>query len=397
MLTSRLTTTLRSASRLAPVERLIVTIAGSSCGVRPTAIARAKSSRFQQRAADHDVDHEDRAGEHGGDADEQQREVAQAELERGLRLALSEPQGDRAELRPTAGAHDDAQPAAFAHDRAHERARREVQRGLRRRDRIAALLRRQGLAGEHRLVAFQAVGVQQAQVRRHDVADGQPHDVARHELGDVDRHRLAVAHRERRVAQLGVQRLDGQLGAVLVEEPQPDAQADDQQDDQRRWCARRRQTRSAPRPRAGSAAGCAAGASAPRTGARRGCATRWRRPRASRARASSADRPSTVLCRRASTSSAGSAAADTSVSDLQSTAFDGSRASIEGGHRPIVAPTACSASSASHHVKVGRTRAGAMPTCSRCVPTYAAWVSLRIRAPRHGRVVACSSWGPSQM
>ena len=41
MLTSRLTTTLHSASRFAPVERLIVTIAGSSWGVRPTAMARA--------------------------------------------------------------------------------------------------------------------------------------------------------------------------------------------------------------------------------------------------------------------------------------------------------------------------------------------------------------------
>ncbi len=54
-----------------------------------------------------------------------------------------------------------------------------------------------------------------------------------HELGDVDRRGLAVAHRQRGVAQLGVQRLDRQLGAVLVEEPQPDAEADDQQDDQR--------------------------------------------------------------------------------------------------------------------------------------------------------------------
>jgi hypothetical protein len=73
--------------------------------------------------------------------------------------------------------------------------------------------------------------MQQAQVRRHDIADGQTHDIARHELGDIDRHRLAVAHRQRGVTQLGVQRLDRQLGAVLVEKPQPDAQTDDQKDD----------------------------------------------------------------------------------------------------------------------------------------------------------------------
>ena len=41
MLTSRLTTTLRSARARAPVERLTVTIAGNSCGVSPTAIASA--------------------------------------------------------------------------------------------------------------------------------------------------------------------------------------------------------------------------------------------------------------------------------------------------------------------------------------------------------------------
>ena len=48
--TSRLTTTERAASRLAPVERLTVTIAGRSCGVRPTAIARAKRTESSTSA-----------------------------------------------------------------------------------------------------------------------------------------------------------------------------------------------------------------------------------------------------------------------------------------------------------------------------------------------------------
>ena len=90
-------------------------------------------------------------------------------------------------------------------------------------DRIALLLRRQRLAGEHGLVAFQPLGLQQPQVGRHDVADGEPHDVAGHQLGDVDRWRLAVAHGQGGVAQLRVQRLDRPLGAVLVEEPESDA------------------------------------------------------------------------------------------------------------------------------------------------------------------------------
>ena len=44
MLTSRLTMTDFRASLRAPIDRLIVTIAGSSCGVSPIAIARANSS-----------------------------------------------------------------------------------------------------------------------------------------------------------------------------------------------------------------------------------------------------------------------------------------------------------------------------------------------------------------
>ena len=75
---------------------------------------------------------------------------------------------------------------------------------------------------------------QQPQVRRHHVARP-PSRTTSPGTSSVTStaDRLAVAHRERGVAQLGVQRLDRQLGAVLVEEPEPDAQADDQQDDQR--------------------------------------------------------------------------------------------------------------------------------------------------------------------
>ena len=44
MHTNRLTRTLRRASRRDPVARLALTTAGSSCGVMPTAIARANST-----------------------------------------------------------------------------------------------------------------------------------------------------------------------------------------------------------------------------------------------------------------------------------------------------------------------------------------------------------------
>ena len=44
MHTRRLTSTLSSASRRDPVARLVLTTAGSSCGVMPTAIASANST-----------------------------------------------------------------------------------------------------------------------------------------------------------------------------------------------------------------------------------------------------------------------------------------------------------------------------------------------------------------
>ena len=44
MQTSRLTRTFSFASRREPVARLVLTTAGSSCGVMPTAIARPNSA-----------------------------------------------------------------------------------------------------------------------------------------------------------------------------------------------------------------------------------------------------------------------------------------------------------------------------------------------------------------
>ena len=44
MVTSRFTSTLRCASAREPVDRLTLTIAGSSCGVIPIAIASENSS-----------------------------------------------------------------------------------------------------------------------------------------------------------------------------------------------------------------------------------------------------------------------------------------------------------------------------------------------------------------
>ncbi len=114
MLTRRFTSTWRRARRRDPVERLTVTIAGRSCGVRPIAIASENSSASMNGRCSSDVDDEDRHRQHARDADEEQRESPQPDLERGLGRALAEPDRDASECCVRAGAHDDARSRHLA-------------------------------------------------------------------------------------------------------------------------------------------------------------------------------------------------------------------------------------------------------------------------------------------
>ena len=124
-------------------------------------------------------------------------------------------------------------PVAAPHERPHERAGREIERRLAGRLRLGRLHGGLRLARQHGLVTLELVCRQHPQVGRHDVADAQVHDVSRNDPGDVDLARLAVALDERQVLDLGMQRLDCLLGAVLVHEAQPDAHRHDPADDQR--------------------------------------------------------------------------------------------------------------------------------------------------------------------
>ena len=85
IVTSRFTSTLRRASSREPVDRLTLTIAGSSCGVMPIAIASENSSASMSGRRERDVDHEDRDREDAGHPDEQLGELPQPDLERGRR------------------------------------------------------------------------------------------------------------------------------------------------------------------------------------------------------------------------------------------------------------------------------------------------------------------------
>ena len=88
-----------------------------------------------------------------------------------------------------------------------------------------AFVDRQRLAGQHRLVALQAGRRRAAAGRPGRRRRGAADDVAGDQLGDVDRAGAPSRTHERGVAHLAVQRLGGPLGAVLVDEPQPDAAA----------------------------------------------------------------------------------------------------------------------------------------------------------------------------
>ena len=235
MLISRLTTTRLRARLRAPEARLTVTIAGSSCGVSPTAIASENRADSQDRSAEQRVDDEDAAGQHRGDANQQDREAAQPALERGFRLPFAEPQRDLAERGARAGLQ--RRSTVPSHPERSCPCRRSsagrARPGRRRAPGSAALGLRHRLTGEDRLVALELARLEEPQVGGHQVAGAQQHDVARHQLGDVHRHGGPSRRMSGPVADAGVQRLDDTLGAILVEEAEADAQGDDGQDDDR--------------------------------------------------------------------------------------------------------------------------------------------------------------------
>jgi hypothetical protein len=93
-----------------------VTIAGSSCGVRPTAIAEREEQRLERRLSQRRVPDEYEDGQGGGDLGEQRGERREPPLERRRRLSLAEAAGDAAQARCHPGQRDDARASAAPHD-----------------------------------------------------------------------------------------------------------------------------------------------------------------------------------------------------------------------------------------------------------------------------------------
>ena len=229
MLTSRFTSTFLRARRRDPVDRLTVTIAGSSCGVSPIAIASENSSASMNgRCSSRLITKIDTVSTPAT------RTSRNENFRSPTWNAVSAGRSPSpAAMRPNAvcmPVRTTTPPRrALAHDRSHQRAR------LRRaRPAIGGLLDRHRLAGEHRLVALELGRLEQPDVGGDDVADRRAARRRRERASTTStRCGRAVADDERGVPDLRVQRRDRLLGPVLVHEAEPDRQADDHADDHR--------------------------------------------------------------------------------------------------------------------------------------------------------------------
>ena len=133
MHTSRLTSTLSRASRREPDARLVLTTAGSSCGVMPTAMARREQHRFDHRPAQQQIGDDDEHGQRERHPQQQIREPAQTRP--GSRFPAGA-RPDPAAMRPNWAlapvAYDHRGRVTRTDHGAHERAGRSRRRARRR-------------------------------------------------------------------------------------------------------------------------------------------------------------------------------------------------------------------------------------------------------------------------
>ena len=258
MLTSRFTSTLRRARRRDPVDRLTVTIAGSSCGVSPIAIASENSSASMNGRCSNMLMTKIDTVSTPATRTRRNENLLQADLERGLASAAR--RGRRRSRRtgvpcPCARRRRPRNPpCTIVPMSAHEPA--PCSTG------VGRLLDRHRLPGEHRLVALELGDVEQADVGRDDVADARGARRRRARASTTStRCGRAVADDERGLADLRVQRLDRLLGSVLVDEAEPDRQRRRSRAMITRVGGIAGEPETRPRPRAAApATGCAADA-----------------------------------------------------------------------------------------------------------------------------------------
>ena len=231
MQTSLLTRTLRRLIRRDPAARLVDTTAGSSWGVIPTAMARENNKASMiglcratlitkidvvSAPATYTSSIENRRSPTWNSVSRWCVLSPAAMLPNSVRapMATTTPRALPAWTTVPISAHPDSSASGVPAGTA-----------------TGGLFDGQRFAGEHGFVAFQAGDFQQPNVGRDDVAQFQLHDVAGHERDDVHGDGLAVAHHDRLMSDLGVQRLGRLLRPVLVDEPEPDRHGDDPPDD----------------------------------------------------------------------------------------------------------------------------------------------------------------------
>ena len=88
----------------------------------PTATGEGEQHGVDDRAAEGNVDHEDRDAEHPADLGQQPREAGETELELGLGMAFPEPDRDPPELGGGPGRDHHGVGGALVHNGSHEQA-----------------------------------------------------------------------------------------------------------------------------------------------------------------------------------------------------------------------------------------------------------------------------------
>ena len=199
------------------------------------AMARENSNASSSGREKRDVDDEDRDREHGRDPHQQLGEVRAGPTWNAVSAwPLAEPDRDLAERGRRPGRHDHARPEPWCTTvpmNAHEGRSTAESRAS-----VGSAVLAAGIDSPVSTASSHSSWL--ASISRTSAGTRSPTRSATTSPGTSSRTSTrrwcAVAPHQRLVADVGVQRGDRELGAVLVDEAEPDAQDDDRGDDRRR-------------------------------------------------------------------------------------------------------------------------------------------------------------------
>jgi hypothetical protein len=190
-----------------------------------------EEERVQHGPTESRVDHEDAAGEDGGDHRQQSDVGSEAPLEGRRRRDLAQAAGHRAEAGRRTGGDHVPRALAAPHDRSHVSARRESLPGGLVRPRLRPLLHRIGLSGQGGLVDAETARLGQAKVGGDDRAHADPDEIAGDELGHGHLAGIAASNDHGAEPRPRLQRCHGSFASELVDESEAHAEPHDREDD----------------------------------------------------------------------------------------------------------------------------------------------------------------------